>query len=366
MAKAVAARSRRSFLVAATTARLLAGRSEPIARDELDRLPVDVGEAFELDLKRFGSEWRQGLTVLGALAFARGRGLPRSLWPLVASALDSGVSTKDIGHWEDAAGFYVSREQVEGEEVCRLYHDEFVRHLQRKLDGALAVCRNPDCSHASRTACVAMALLAHVQRDALAEPVSRHVLEHLAGYLGDANLRELLVRLVTASWWIDKKRRGNQDPVRLLNDFSKAIEIVRRDLSTMIAKNHVYLKLDPTPDEKNFNKLHESLAAGRVDDAEALLTGIRSRRLRARGRSPPRSDIRSRNVHWTGCWTALDEASGGGIGELKYILDQSRDVLTRASPGTDFSVLDAEFRGALVQSSTAETALGGVPGWGPY
>ena len=264
VAKAVAARSRRSFLVAATTARLLAGRSEPIARDELDRLPVDVGEAFELDLKRFGSEWRQGLTVLGALAFARGRGLPRSLWPLVASALDSGVSTKDIGHWEDAAGFYVSREQVDGEEVCRLYHDEFVRHLQRKRDGALAVCRNPDCSHASRTACVAMALLAHMQRDSLAEPVSRHVLEHLAGYLADANLREPLVRLVTASWWIDKKRRGNQDPVRLLNDFSKAIEIVGRDLSTMIAKNHVYLKLDPTPDEKNFNKLHESLAAGRV------------------------------------------------------------------------------------------------------
>lgn len=230
VAKAVAARSGRSFLVAATTARSLAGRGEPIAHEELENLPTDAGEAFDLDLKRFGSEWRQGLTVLGALAFSRGRGLPLDIWSLVAAAIDPGITTSDVDYWgKSAAGFYVVREQVGGEEVCRLYHEAFVQHLKQKLDGEHVARNNPACLHGSLSACVAMALLAYAQQEPPVEQVSRHVLDHLAGYLADAHLRDPLVHLVSSSSWINTKKRGNPDPTRLLSDFSKAIAAVRSD-----------------------------------------------------------------------------------------------------------------------------------------
>jgi len=184
VARDVAARAERSFLVAVTTARALAARSEQIARGQLAELPTSVGDAFELDLQRFKGAAREARLVLGVLAYARGRGLPRTLWPRVVAALAPDWK-KTVGYWEDEASFYVVRSQVKGEEVCRLYHDEFARYLREKLEAEDLRCANDGCAHYTVDLCVAMTMYAEAGRTR-AEGMSRHLLDHLVAYLVEA------------------------------------------------------------------------------------------------------------------------------------------------------------------------------------
>jgi len=228
VADAVASKAQRSFLVATTAAQSLAKREKPIAREELPNLPTNAGGAFEMDLKRFKSEWRQGMHVLGTLAYGRGEGFPRCLWPEIVDALQPGWGAT-VKYWEDAGGFYVSRSQVGGEEVCRLYHPEFTRHLRTKLDQSSHACRDAECSHSSPVACVAMVLLNKVKTGADRDKVSHYVLEHLARYLGEAGLRQQLYELVTSPGWHEIKNKVYQDPTSLLKDLAVGMETAAHD-----------------------------------------------------------------------------------------------------------------------------------------
>ena len=120
VAGAVAARVDRSFLVASRTASTLAARAKVIPEAELKELPTAAGEAFEFDLKLLtDSEREEAVAVFGALAFAQGGGLPRSLWGPFASALGPGpFSDRDIDRWLERFGWYVTREEDLGRQSC--------------------------------------------------------------------------------------------------------------------------------------------------------------------------------------------------------------------------------------------------------
>ena len=113
VAKAVATRAGRSFLVASTTARTLAARSEVLSRTELVDLPCEAGEAFEFDFKVLSqSEREEAILIFGALAFSQGRGLPHVLWAAFVRAIGNReFSSRDLDRWVDRAGYYVTREE---------------------------------------------------------------------------------------------------------------------------------------------------------------------------------------------------------------------------------------------------------------
>ena len=232
VAHAVADHAKRSFLVASTTARALAHQVEIIAPEALKNLPESAGEAFELDLKRFGTEWRQGIRVIGALAYGQGRGLPRALWPTVASALVGTFSksnvTRDVEYWTNAAEVYLIHESIGGEEVYRLYHQEFAQHLRMMLDTSPIVCADPVCPHGGSAVCIATALHREVNSEAGLGQLSTHLLEHLPGYLKNGGLAEPLYQLVTANWWKDAKKSVFHDVGALLDDIGMAIDLARR------------------------------------------------------------------------------------------------------------------------------------------
>ena len=94
VAEAVAERGDRVFLVARMTARGLRTDDKPVdvsVPGWRDRLPSEIGEAFEDYLGRFGPDEPRIRALLQPLAFAEGKGLPRSqLWTDLAGALSGG------------------------------------------------------------------------------------------------------------------------------------------------------------------------------------------------------------------------------------------------------------------------------------
>jgi hypothetical protein len=115
---------------------------------------------------------------------------------LARSSERSGIK-EVVEYWEKAAGVYLLHESIGGEEVCRLYHQEFANHLEAKLgEPPVVACAHPACPHSSPAACVAMALLGHVKFDAQPGELSTHLLEHLPGYLEAGKLADPLYDLV--------------------------------------------------------------------------------------------------------------------------------------------------------------------------
>jgi hypothetical protein len=110
-------------------------------------------------------------------------------------------------------------------------------------------------------------------------------------------------------------------------------------LRTWQSKGHVFLRLDPTEDEKTVLDLQGALDDGRLEDAESLLTKIRSRRLRARGSLDVAIRHRDLDRALERMLDALSEASRGGIHELIYVLHHGKQVLRRASPGKHLDLL---------------------------
>ncbi len=139
IAREAARRAGHSFLIAAATSHALASRTSVAASSELQRLPADVGQAFDAEFARFAvAERAQATAVLTALSFAEGGGLPHSLWAPVAAAISScDITEDDVAYWLGAAEFYIATDDSTVEPVHRLYHEEFARHLRDQASDRL-------------------------------------------------------------------------------------------------------------------------------------------------------------------------------------------------------------------------------------
>nr|WP_160161631.1 caspase family protein [Embleya hyalina] len=137
IARAVARRAGRCFLVARMTASALV-RQEPVdvtAPGWADTLPSDVDGAFRAYLERLPSARRAtALTLLTTLAFAEGHGLPRAgVWTEAASRLSGAtVCERDIDELVDEEGSYLTSVDVGGHRYFRLYHQELTDHLRER------------------------------------------------------------------------------------------------------------------------------------------------------------------------------------------------------------------------------------------
>lgn len=145
IARAVARRAGRCFLVARMTASALL-RDEPVdvtMPGWADALPSDVGGAFRAYLQRLPETRRStALILLTALAFAEGHGLPREgVWTAVASRLSGeSVVERDIDDLVDEEGSYLTTVAVGERRYFRLYPS-------RRVGGGQPGCpenRGPD------------------------------------------------------------------------------------------------------------------------------------------------------------------------------------------------------------------------------
>ncbi|WP_406862741.1 caspase family protein [Streptomyces sp. HUAS MG47] len=192
VARGIAARARRSFLVARMTARALVEDQTPLDTSRVGwekDLPSDAREAFAAYLDRFGEDRAKVRRLLRPLAYAQGAGLPWStVWAPLAEALSGHTCPQDDLRWlhERAGSYVVETTDTQGGSAYRLFHETMADHL-----------RDPGQDAANHRA-VAEALLALVpSRDgvrdwAAAHPYAReHLATHaaaggtLSGLLGD-------------------------------------------------------------------------------------------------------------------------------------------------------------------------------------
>ncbi|WP_329484288.1 caspase family protein [Kribbella sp. NBC_01484] len=129
-----------SFLVAQVAARTLANFSHILTAEQVwaDRHRWrDVGTAFDRDLARYGDQEGRVRALLTPLAWTEGAGLPRQLWPALASALAGHDYTDGDVAWAlEQAGAYIAEAVEQDRSVYRLYHQEFTDHL--RTDNAVA------------------------------------------------------------------------------------------------------------------------------------------------------------------------------------------------------------------------------------
>lgn len=136
VAGAVAERAGGVFLVARMTARSLRAAPEPMDITKLgwnEKLPSEIGEAFNDYLVRYGAEQERVRNLLAPLAFAEGRGLPRGvLWTRLAAAFsDAPCADGDIAWLLERASEYIAEVPDEqGRSVYRLYHQALADHLR--------------------------------------------------------------------------------------------------------------------------------------------------------------------------------------------------------------------------------------------
>lgn len=137
VARAVAERAAGVYLYARTTARTLRKDSAPIDTSRpgwADKLPSEVGEAFDDYLARFGPDEQRIRRMLLPLAFSEGRGLPRSdVWTALATALSGTLCTDEDVSWTlDHASAYIAEVTDDDKRsVYRLYHKALAEHLRR-------------------------------------------------------------------------------------------------------------------------------------------------------------------------------------------------------------------------------------------
>nr|WP_254552261.1 caspase family protein [Kitasatospora sp. MMS16-BH015] len=136
VAHEVAHRASGVYLYARTTARTL--RSDRTAVDVsrpdwADRLPSEIGEAFDDYLSRFGPDEPRVRRMLLALAFSEGKGLPRGVvWTRLSSELSGLACTEEDVSWVlDVAEAYIA-EVVDDDRrsAYRLYHKALAEHLR--------------------------------------------------------------------------------------------------------------------------------------------------------------------------------------------------------------------------------------------
>jgi hypothetical protein len=131
-----------SFLLAQLLARAVRARQQVIDVGRAgwaDQLPVDVGAAFDEDLRRLGRREPIAWALLAALAWAKGPGLPwEQTWVPVAQALaaHTGLGTHllddDQVRWllRNAGAYVVEDLGPEQRSVFRPFHDLLAAHLR--------------------------------------------------------------------------------------------------------------------------------------------------------------------------------------------------------------------------------------------
>ncbi|EZP67940.1 AAA family ATPase [Pseudomonas sp. RIT357] len=140
VALAVASRAGHVYLVAHTVVLALLNIGEAVDTSQPDwivQLPTGLMQAFKqylasLDKRAAGLDSATVYTVLSALAFAQGEGLPwAELWPAAASALSNRVITdEDIIQVRDFAAPFVVESIESGRSVYRLYHEQLAEQLR--------------------------------------------------------------------------------------------------------------------------------------------------------------------------------------------------------------------------------------------
>lgn len=183
---AVSCRASGLFLVARMTARGLRSADAPvdvIAPGWQDKLPSEIGQAFEDYLDRYGQHRSRVRTLLTPLSFAEGQGLPRgALWINAASRLgERDFSEDDIDWLLDEAGDYIAEvTDNDGHSVYRLYHQSLAEYLRATY--------RPDAIEAQRR--IVDAFLPTVTRGADGAPdwfaAHRYLRAHLATHAAAA------------------------------------------------------------------------------------------------------------------------------------------------------------------------------------
>jgi WD40 repeat protein len=128
-----------SFLFARLLAMSVRSRPEPVdvtSADWESMLPADLTDAFDEDLARLGTGAPLARTLLTALSWAKGPGLPRdNIWTAVGGALGDGrpspVTNSDIEWLLSTASDYIIEDLGPGQRsVYRLFHDLLATSLR--------------------------------------------------------------------------------------------------------------------------------------------------------------------------------------------------------------------------------------------
>jgi WD40 repeat protein len=135
-----------SFLIAQALAVALRGRTQRVDVDDNNwkqTVPTSLAQAFTEDLNRFGDRTEVASSLLEALAWSKGPGLPwETIWATVAqrlSALHAGkpeVKTTDVDiRWLlTQVGYFVVEDAGPGKSsVFRPFHDRFADYLRGRL-----------------------------------------------------------------------------------------------------------------------------------------------------------------------------------------------------------------------------------------
>jgi WD40 repeat protein len=230
VAEQVATIADRSFLIAQIVARTLARTPRAYSPAEVMDSRAqwrDVGAAFDRDLARYGAKAQQIRELLTPLAWARGSGLPRELWPMLATALASETeyTEADVAWVLEQAGFYLVETLEHDRSAYRLYHEQFAEHLR-------AAAPSPKSAHERITA----ALLRHVptlegnRREWLA--ATPYIRDHLAAHAARAGLLDSIAS--------DPGFLLAADPVRLLPELAAVTDAeARKSASAFEATQHL-------------------------------------------------------------------------------------------------------------------------------
>ena len=132
-----------SFLIGRLLALSVRGRAEPVditSPGWQSELPASIAEAFDQDLARLGDNEPLARTLLAALAWAKGPGLPwENIWVPLARALAEHdgppaprlITDDDVRWLLDTAGAYVVEDLGPGQRsVYRPFHDLLAAHLR--------------------------------------------------------------------------------------------------------------------------------------------------------------------------------------------------------------------------------------------
>ncbi len=193
VARGVARKAAGVYLYARTTARTL--RSDRAAVDVdhpgwADRLPSEVGEAFDDYLARFGPDEPRVRRMLLPLAFSEGKGLPRGqVWTTLSSLLSGTDCTEEDVSWLlDVAEAYVA-EVIDDDRrsVYRLYHKALAEHLRATADRP-----STEIQKSVVEALVSVVPAPDGRPDWFAAPP--YVRQHLATHAGAAGLLTELIR----------------------------------------------------------------------------------------------------------------------------------------------------------------------------
>jgi hypothetical protein len=141
VARAIAGRANKTFLIARIAARSLVTADHPLDTTqpgwELE-LPTTVGHAFDAYLERFGPNEQRARDLLAPLAFAEGAGLPsEQIWAPLARALSrtEGYTDDDVRWVQQVAAAYLLRVREHGRWAYRLYHEVLAEHLRAQHRG---------------------------------------------------------------------------------------------------------------------------------------------------------------------------------------------------------------------------------------